>query len=147
MIKNWCRYMNESLYAGTYDFLQGGKLRPGELLETKVRFVFANTQSLPDKVSVLSHSLIQHSINKSSMINELILLYKTVLNHQNNFSWDLTGSRNMLESSCWIWFHFLWIYNVWSWSFNKKFLHKTSFETRNRYRKLLRNYMSRIYNL
>lgn len=30
-----------------YNFLQLGKLRPGEVLDTKVRFVFAITQSLP----------------------------------------------------------------------------------------------------
>lgn len=38
-----------------YDFLQLGKLRPGEVLDAKVRFVFAITQSLPTKYHHLQH--------------------------------------------------------------------------------------------
>lgn len=39
------------VYSRLCDFPQAGKLRPGEVLDTKVRFVFAITQSLPKIMS------------------------------------------------------------------------------------------------
>ena len=41
---------------GLYNFLQLGKLRPGEVLEAKVRFVFAITQSLPARIALPARS-------------------------------------------------------------------------------------------
>lgn len=46
-IENYLKNSKRMLTFRLYNFLQLGKLRPGEVLDTKVRFVFAITQSLP----------------------------------------------------------------------------------------------------